>query len=141
MKRLHESLLIHATHICVSAVLLAINCEQVNRRLGREVVPVIWLYGLLSVALLLILTSAKLKTTLREGIFIFLIPYISSSLAYLLAMLLSHANMLTTGNFWPIVLVSFYFPYMVVFGPLVGLIDAAVFFLLRFGLARRRETL
>ncbi|MGM9491337.1 hypothetical protein [Ideonella sp. YS5] len=115
--------IVGAGHFIASSVLLGIHWDQIGRRLSKETVPVLAGYAVLSIVLLLCFARIGRRAGFGKQMFgVALIPYLSSSLAYLGVIAASDRFVAIAGGagILPMLVVASYFPYLALWGPVIS---------------------
>ena len=110
-------------HFVASTLLLGINWDQVGRRLTRDTILILVGYALVSFVILLL--SAWLSRKARLGaqiVVVALVPYLSASIAYVGGLAVSGrmGAMIHNVGILPVFFVAAYFPYLVIWGPIIS---------------------
>src|SRR3990167_3909335 len=128
--RLHGNSLRQSTyfgiaHVVTSAAVIFLQWEPVTRRLSSEIWPILFGYGSISLALVVIFSLFWNKTLNRKQLMLLaaVLPYLAASSAYAVVLYfwvtnrpVSYSNTDIAGFLG----VTLFFPYLAIWGPLIS---------------------
>lgn len=113
-------------HALTSAVVMAVNFEQLQRRLHRELFDILTVYGVISV-LALFLIARMLTSQIRIALASLALPYVTAAGAFVVVAVpwaLGTSN--GSSNVVSSLAVALFFPYLAIYGPVISLANAAL---------------
>jgi hypothetical protein len=120
-------------HGAVSATVILLNWDSIERRLSRETTSLLILYAFISLALSVAIPFFKKKNYVIAWMAI--LPYIAASIAYAVVTYLWITNRsvkATAIEIFPIIMITLFAPYLAIWGPIISIINSAAMYFLKF---------
>jgi hypothetical protein len=119
-------------HGATSAAVILSNWDSIERRLSRETISLLTLYTIASLLLLIVILFLKKNNYVIA--WMTLLPYLAISIAYILVLYLWITNRSTKAQpleVFPVVMITLSFPYLVIWGPIISVINLLAMYLLK----------